>query len=138
MRKLESELDKVFTFQKFKTEEIIKRIMGADVAVNDVTERIDVDPIDKEQDFMLLEEDLGGIIAEVHDLAKFTQLNHTGFQKIIKKHDVSKSPWNYGRGLTIAETKSLQAQAYLRCTTTIQSLLRQIIRRVDIKALEAS
>jgi len=28
------------------------------------------------------------IIADVHDLAKFTQLNYTGFQKIIKKHDV--------------------------------------------------
>lgn len=38
---------------------------------------------------MLLEEDLSDIIADVHDLAKFTQLNYTGFQKIIKKHDVS-------------------------------------------------
>ena len=28
-------------------------------------------------------------IADVHDLAKFTQLNYTGFQKIIKKHDAS-------------------------------------------------
>ena len=37
---------------------------------------------------MLLEEDLSEIIADVHDLAKFTQLNYTGFQKIIKKHDV--------------------------------------------------
>ena len=37
---------------------------------------------------MLLEEDLSDIIADVHDLAKFTQLNYTGFQKIIKKHDV--------------------------------------------------
>lgn len=42
-----------------------------------------------EEDFMLLEEDLSDIIADVHDLAKFTQLNYTGFQKIIKKHDVS-------------------------------------------------
>lgn len=37
---------------------------------------------------MLLEEDLSDVIADVHDLAKFTQLNYTGFQKIIKKHDV--------------------------------------------------
>jgi SPX domain protein involved in polyphosphate accumulation/uncharacterized membrane protein YidH (DUF202 family) len=36
---------------------------------------------------MLLEEDLSDIIADVHDLAKYTQLNYTGFQKIIKKHD---------------------------------------------------
>lgn len=42
-----------------------------------------------EEDYELLEEDLSDIIADVHDLAKFTQLNYTGFQKIIKKHDVS-------------------------------------------------
>ena len=40
-----------------------------------------------EEDFDLLEEDLSDIIADVHDLAKFVQLNYTGFQKIIKKHD---------------------------------------------------
>ena len=47
------------------------------------------DDVPTEDDFMLLEEDLSDIIADVHDLAKFTQLNYTGFQKIIKKHDVS-------------------------------------------------
>jgi SPX domain protein involved in polyphosphate accumulation len=41
-----------------------------------------------DEDYELLEEDLSDIIADVHDLAKFTQLNYTGFQKIIKKHDV--------------------------------------------------
>jgi SPX domain protein involved in polyphosphate accumulation len=40
-----------------------------------------------EEDYILLEEDLSDIIADVHDLARFTQLNYTGFQKIIKKHD---------------------------------------------------
>lgn len=35
----------------------------------------------------MLEADLSDIIADVHDLAKYTQLNYTGFQKIIKKHD---------------------------------------------------
>lgn len=34
-----------------------------------------------------LEVDLSDIIADVHDLARFVQLNYTGFQKIIKKHD---------------------------------------------------
>ena len=47
------------------------------------------DDMPTEDDFLLLEEDLSDIIADVHDLAKFTQLNYTGFQKIIKKHDVS-------------------------------------------------
>lgn len=49
----------------------------------------DEEDVPTEDDFMLLEEDLSDIIADVHDLAKFTQLNYTGFQKIIKKHDVS-------------------------------------------------
>ena len=49
-----------------------------------------------EEDFILLEEDLSDIIADVHDLAKFTQLNYTGFQKIIKKHDVSDSARSLG------------------------------------------
>lgn len=30
---------------------------------------------------------MSDVIADVHDLAKFVQLNYTGFQKIIKKHD---------------------------------------------------
>lgn len=44
-----------------------------------------------DEDFLLLEEDLSDIIADVHDLAKYVQLNYTGFQKIIKKHDVRSS-----------------------------------------------
>ena len=101
---LEGELDKVYTFQRVKAEEIIRRIRASDKEVNEVIERqreserrntrnedlgsTDVEP-PSEEDFSLLEEDLSDIIADVHDLAKFTQLNYTGFQKIIKKHDVS-------------------------------------------------
>ena len=51
-----------------------------------------------EEEFMMLEEDLSDIIADVHDLAKFVQLNYTGFQKIIKKHDVS-SAWHGSRSM---------------------------------------
>ena len=79
----------------------MRRIKTSEKEVNDVISRLDnrgagqngeaggnVD-VPTEEDFMLLEEDLSDIIADVHDLAKFTQLNYTGFQKIIKKHDVS-------------------------------------------------
>lgn len=101
---LESELDKVFTFQRVKSEEIVRRIKASEKEVNDVIARLDKrgpqdssqaeeeedgkDDAPTEEDFLLLEEDLSDIIADVHDLAKFTQLNYTGFQKIIKKHDV--------------------------------------------------
>ncbi|KAL2217731.1 vacuolar transporter chaperone 4 [Thermoascus aurantiacus ATCC 26904] len=94
---LESELDKVFSFQRLKSSEIVRRIQASEREVNEVVARLDRDaarphdsrhsPPPTDQDFLLLEEDLSDIIADVHDLAKFTRLNYTGFQKIIKKHD---------------------------------------------------
>lgn len=95
---LETELEKVFSFQKRKSEEIVERIKSGEVEVNDVVSRLERSngsrresvrmPPPDDEDFMQLEEMLSDIIADVHDLAKFTQLNYTGFQKIIKKHDV--------------------------------------------------
>ncbi|KAL3480714.1 vacuolar transporter chaperone 4 [Aspergillus californicus] len=94
---LETELDKVFNFQKLKSEEIVRRIQESEKAVDDVVTRLNNSndsrsnrsgrkpPSDEE--FLMLEQVLSDIIADVHDLAKFTQLNYTGFQKIIKKHD---------------------------------------------------
>ncbi|KAJ9624009.1 vacuolar transporter chaperone [Taxawa tesnikishii (nom. ined.)] len=93
---LEQELDKVFTFQKVKSQEIVRRIKASEKEVNDVIARHNAaqqqgeqarNDAPEDEDFELLEEDLSDIIADVHDLAKFTQLNYTGFQKIIKKHD---------------------------------------------------
>lgn len=119
MKQLEGELDKVYTWQRVKASEIIRRIAASEREVNEVIERSKKigaggnngtngvvstalnggageaafggreEEEAMEEDFMLLEEDLSDIIADVHDLAKFTQLNYTGFQKIIKKHDVS-------------------------------------------------
>jgi SPX domain protein involved in polyphosphate accumulation len=91
VEQLEKELDKVYTFQRVKAEEIIRRIAASEKEVNDAVARAQQQPENSdnfEDDFDLLEEDLSDIIADVHDLAKFTQLNYTGFQKIIKKHDV--------------------------------------------------
>ena len=91
VEQLEKELDKVYTFQRVKAEEIIRRIAASEKEVNDAVARAQQEPQNSdnfEEDFDLLEEDLSDIIADVHELAKFTQLNYTGFQKIIKKHDV--------------------------------------------------
>jgi len=92
VEQLEKELDKVYTFQRVKSEEIIRRIAASEKEVNDAVARAQQAQSQNndgfEEDFDLLEEDLSDIIADVHDLAKFTQLNYTGFQKIIKKHDV--------------------------------------------------
>jgi SPX domain protein involved in polyphosphate accumulation len=103
---LEAELDKVFTFQKVKSQEIVRRIKASEKEVEEVVNKQAQVEAEKaagrepaegveeqlEDDFMLLEEDLSDVIADVHDLAKFTQLNYTGFQKIIKKHDVWQTP----------------------------------------------
>ena len=93
IRQLESELDKVFSFQKLKSSEIVGRIKASEQEVKQVLarqedqNRSDETDTDLEEDFELLEADLSDVIADVHDLAKYTQLNYTGFQKIIKKHD---------------------------------------------------
>ncbi|KAE8138228.1 VTC domain-containing protein [Aspergillus pseudotamarii] len=98
---LEGELDKVFNFQRIKSEEIVRRIQSSEKEVNDVVSRLESATASgsrrlsvrsnirppSDEDFLALEQVLSDIIADVHDLAKFTQLNYTGFQKIIKKHD---------------------------------------------------
>ena len=87
---LEGELDKVFTFQRLKSDEIVRRIKASEKEVHQVLDEgveTVADEDDREEDFLLLEADLSDIIADVHDLAKFGQLNYTGFLKIIKKHD---------------------------------------------------
>ncbi|KAF7588418.1 vacuolar transporter chaperone [Aspergillus hancockii] len=96
---LEGELEKVFNFQRMKSEEIVRRIQASETEVNDVVSRLETTSGPRRQsvrsnvrapsdeDFLVLEQVLSDIIADVHDLAKFTQLNYTGFQKIIKKHD---------------------------------------------------
>jgi SPX domain protein involved in polyphosphate accumulation len=92
------ELEKVHSKQKVKASEIGRRIAASEREVNEVVSRLDHQgpatadghsDAPTEEEFMLLEEDLSDVIADVHDLAKFVQLNYTGFQKIIKKHDVS-------------------------------------------------
>ncbi|KAG0285353.1 vacuolar transporter chaperone [Linnemannia gamsii] len=80
---LEKELDKVYSFQKVKSGEIMRRLQHAKQEVEEIIQSNDA----QNEDYALLEEELSHIIADVHDLAKFTRLNYTGFLKIIKKHD---------------------------------------------------
>ncbi|OAA82453.1 vacuolar transporter chaperone 4 [Akanthomyces lecanii RCEF 1005] len=89
--RLEAELEKVHTKQQVKAMEISRRIAVSEREVKDVVNRLQERGLGEEgpseEEFILLEEDLSDIIADVHDLAKFVQLNYTGFYKIIKKHD---------------------------------------------------
>ncbi|KAK9448733.1 VTC domain-containing protein [Limtongia smithiae] len=87
VKALEEELEKVYDFQKLRTYSINQRVKEMDVKVQDAIRSIDTSAPLSEQSFEDLELDLEEILSDVHDLAKFTQLNYTGFQKIIKKHD---------------------------------------------------
>lgn len=93
VKKLETELEKVHTKQQVKAMEISRRIAVSQKEVESVVGRLNErgpqETGPSEEEFMLLEEALSDVIADVHDLAKFVQLNYTGFYKIIKKHDVS-------------------------------------------------
>ena len=84
---LEGELDKVFTFQRVKSTEIIRRIEACDKEVEQTIRALDSANPPPAESFDALEEEISDIIADVHDLSKFNQLNYTGFTKITKKHD---------------------------------------------------
>lgn len=85
VERLEKELDKVYSFQRVKLGEINRRIEAEAREVEELCRK----ESPEEDEFTASEIELGHIIADVHDLAKFTRLNYTGFLKIIKKHDVS-------------------------------------------------
>lgn len=123
---MEQELDKVFTFQHVKSDDIIRRIKTSEKEVEEVIKKHTQanDPqyagqvqAPSEDEFELLEEDLSDIIADVHDLAKFTQLNYTGFQKIIKKHDVRSRVVTCRHLLTITEIDFVASQTCFRNST---------------------
>ncbi|KAI0194593.1 SPX-domain-containing protein [Astrocystis sublimbata] len=88
---LYTELEKVYTKTKLKQSEIQRRIAVSEREVKEVVSRATERGLNEqgpaEEEFILLEQDLSDIIADVHDLSKYVQLNYTGFYKIIKKHD---------------------------------------------------
>ena len=85
---LETELDKVYSFTKVKTPKLIEESKKVNLMFMKLLMPLhryeNHDPSitnpPLEEDFQDLEEELSDIIADVHDLAKFTRLNYTGFQ----------------------------------------------------------
>ncbi|KAI0649460.1 SPX-domain-containing protein [Trametes meyenii] len=61
---------------------------GSDDDDDDIEDDDDALSVDALEDqFILLEEEVATLVADVHDLALYTKLNITGFMKILKKHD---------------------------------------------------
>ncbi|MBE3042768.1 hypothetical protein IMZ48_09390, partial [Candidatus Bathyarchaeota archaeon] len=148
VRKLESELDKVFTKKTVKSLEITRRIQVAERDVQDVisllNDRGSGDRGPGEEEFEGLEQVLSDIITDVHDLAKFVQVNYTGFYKIVKKHDVSLvSPritihYPAGRLTSVPlENDGMAHSPRVRHPTHGEALLQGGLRLVRREALQA-
>lgn len=99
IKRLDEELEKVTIFKSVKSEELMRTIQIIDHDVHNIVARLDDhdhtghdnshgQPAPSEEEFMALEADLNVAVADVHDLDKFVSLNYTGFNKIVKKHDV--------------------------------------------------
>jgi SPX domain protein involved in polyphosphate accumulation len=143
--RMEQELDKVHTKQKVKAIEISRRIAASEKEVKDVVVRLESrglvgsqsnDDAPTEEEFMMLEEDLSDIIADVHDLAKFVQLNYIGFQKIIKKHDVSWRRYSWCILLIYIETNQMDLEANFCHTTKGKTILQGQLRCGYYQAIE--
>jgi hypothetical protein len=122
----------VYNFQKVKLSEITKHIQRETQEVDALCDK----EHPEEDDFTACEIELSQIIADVHDLAKFTRLNYTGFLKIIKKHDVcdvlawqSMCMWVTNDGMI--ESNQLDHQANVQCKTERQTILQGKLRGPD-------
>jgi len=113
LKRLQEELNKVYNFQESKIHDIFEQLSLYDGTVHELmaaksktakdeehqANGMHDDDSDEDDDddaamdaeieakFEEIEADLEILIADVHDLSKFTHLNYTGFMKITKKHD---------------------------------------------------
>lgn len=118
LKRLQDELSKVYNFQEAKIQTIFQQLSENDQSVQELMNdkktakdeehqasgsRHDADGDSDEDDdeevdpeieakFEEIEADLEILIADVHDLSKFTHLNYTGFVKITKVSSSSVEP----------------------------------------------
>lgn len=110
LKRLQEELNKVYNFQESKISDIFEQLSLYDDTVHELMaskktakdeehqasgsahmddesdEEDSAMEADIEAKFEDIEADLEVLIADVHDLSKFTHLNYTGFMKITKVH----------------------------------------------------
>lgn len=83
---LDSELEKVYTFQTSQYNQLLKRIEEVENKVSSMNLEDAAGSKDK-FDWTGLQTELENILSESKELDHFARLNFTGFQKIVKKHD---------------------------------------------------
>jgi SPX domain protein involved in polyphosphate accumulation/uncharacterized membrane protein YidH (DUF202 family) len=86
-----TQLEKVAQFQEEKVKELRNRVDAAFDRLKDISTTDDGKPKPKSdvetQQLKVFEADLDCITNEVKELQKYSNLNYTGFLKIVKKHD---------------------------------------------------
>lgn len=78
---LQCELDKVYGFVSLRIHDLKRRIETCEKDLESLTDQTDSGQYDA------IDDRLTEILFDVNDISKFTQLNWTGFRKILKKHD---------------------------------------------------
>lgn len=78
---LQCELDKVYGFVSLRIHDLKRRIENCEKALDSVGLKSDSSHYDN------IDDELTEILLDVNDISKFTQLNWTGFRKMLKKHD---------------------------------------------------
>ena len=66
-----------------KSGEINRRVKLTEKEIDQVIRQLNNDTEPPEETFLILEEEVSDIIADVHDLAHYARLNYTAFQKIL-------------------------------------------------------
>lgn len=81
---LDNELSKVYDFVNAKLAEIDARILYCERTIQTLQKN---PGMNSDQNYSIMDEALTDILFDVNDLSKFTRVNFTAIQKILKKHD---------------------------------------------------
>ncbi|KAH8555204.1 VTC domain-containing protein [Umbelopsis sp. PMI_123] len=78
---LKCELDKVYGFVSLRIHDLKRRIELCEKSLDNLNQNSDTTHYDR------IDDELTEILLDINDISRFTQLNWTGFRKILKKHD---------------------------------------------------
>lgn len=81
---LDNELSKVYDFVNAKLSEIDARILYCERTIQTLKKN---PTMNSQRNYKVMDEALTDVLFDVNDLSKFTRINYTALQKILKKHD---------------------------------------------------
>lgn len=84
---LDNELAKVYDFVNAKLSEIDARIMYCERTIQSLQRNQSTTAEVSNSSYSMMDEALTEILFDVNDLSRFTRVNYTAIQKILKKHD---------------------------------------------------